>query len=121
MAKILVADDEINILEAIRDILESAGHEVVSVYDGQEALEKIHAQKFDVALIDVMMPKLDGYHLATLVNGTPNKPKLIIVTARDFDADKSAIYASGVDAFLSKPFSNKELLEVVSTLLNPPA
>jgi CheY-like chemotaxis protein len=117
MGRILIADDEEHILEVMVDILEMAGHEVVGVTDGEEALKKLRERKFDVALFDVMMPKLDGYHAAQQVHGLPDKPKMVIVTSRNYDGDKNALQAAGVDAFLSKPFQNRDLVEVVSNLL----
>jgi CheY-like chemotaxis protein len=117
MARILVADDEAHILSVMIDVLEAAGHEVVGVKDGQEALNELRANQFDVALIDVMMPKMDGYHVAAQVHGLPNPPQMVIVTSRDFDGDKRALLASGVAAFLPKPFSNRDLIEVVANLV----
>ena len=117
MAKILIADDETNILDVMKDVLEEAGHDVVGVYDGDEAIRQLKNKRFDIAFIDVMMPKVDGYHVAAAVTNLPRRPKIVIVTARDFEADKNAILATGADAFLPKPFSNHELLEVVATLL----
>jgi len=117
MGRILIADDEEQILEVMVDILEMAGHQVVGVTDGEEALEALRQKTFDVALFDVMMPKLDGYHAAQQVHGMPNPPKMVIVTSRNFDGDKGALEAAGVDAFLSKPFQNRDLVEVVANLL----
>lgn len=117
MGHILVADDEVHILEVMIDILETAGHEVVGVTNGQEALDQIQSTVFEVVLLDVMMPKLDGYHLAQKLQGLPYKPQIVIVTSRDFDGDQQALSAAGVDAFLPKPFSNRDLLEVVANLL----
>jgi CheY-like chemotaxis protein len=71
---------------------------------------------FDVALFDVMMPKMDGYHAAQQVHGLSKPPKMVIVTSRNFDGDRSALRAAGVDAFLSKPFQNRDLVEVVANL-----
>ena len=64
-----------------------------------------------------MMPKLDGYHAALKVHGLPKPPKMVIVTSRNFDGDKHALEAAGVDAFLSKPFQNRDLVEVVANLV----
>lgn len=117
MGRILIADDEKNILEVMMDVLESAGHQITGVGDGQEALFQLQSGQFDVAVLDVMMPKMDGYHLAHAAHSLQYPPKIIIVTARDFDNDKLTLKAIGADAFLSKPFSNKELIEVVANLL----
>ena len=117
MGRILIADDEVQILEAMVDVLEAAGHHVTGVTDGQEALWRLQSSEFDVALLDVMMPKIDGYHLAQAANGLIRPPKVVIVTSRDFDGDKQAMIAAGVNAFLPKPFANRELLEVVANML----
>ena len=118
MAKILVADDEKQILYVILDILESAGHETVGVAGGVQAFALLEQQHFDLALVDVMMPKLDGYHLAAKIHGLPNPPTVVIITARNFEQDERTLNIVGVAAFLPKPFSNKELLEVVARLLH---
>jgi CheY-like chemotaxis protein len=117
MGRVLIADDEVHILEVMKDVLEAAGHDVVGVSDGQEALWRLQSSQFDVALLDVMMPKMDGYHLAQAVHGLMNPPKLVIVTSRNFDGDQKALEAAGVDAYLPKPFSNRELIEVVANLI----
>ncbi len=123
MARVLVADDEEHICEVMVDILSEAGHEVMGVLDGEEALKQLNARSFDVALLDVMMPRLDGYHLAQKIHGLAKPPKMVIVTSRNFDGDRQALIASGVDAFLQKPFSNRELVDVVANLLknSPPS
>ena len=117
MGRILIADDEINILGVLTEVLENAGHEVVGAPDGNEALFQLQSKKFDVALLDVMMPKIDGYHLAQAIHSLPQPPKIIIMTSRDFDGDQQALVGTGALAFLSKPFSNKDVLEAVSKLL----
>lgn len=118
MARILIADDEEHILEVMMDVLEAAGHNVVGVADGAEAVQQFRTKSFDVALLDVVMPRLDGYHAAQLIRGFPHPPKIIIVTSRDYDGDKHALQAAGADAYLPKPFANKDLLTVVENLLN---
>ena len=117
MGRILIADDEAKILEVMKDILEGEGHQVVAVSDGETALRWLQSDRFDVALIDVMMPRMDGYHVAAAVRALENPPKIIIVTARDYKTDKEAIHASGADAFLPKPFATKDLIEVVKNLI----
>jgi len=116
MTRVLVADDEEQILGVMIDILEGAGYEVVGVPDGEVAFKVLQEQQFDVALLDVVMPKLSGYHLAAKISGLPNPPKIAIVTSRNYDKDAKTLQAVGVDAFLPKPFSNKDLIEVVETL-----
>lgn len=118
MARILIADDEEHILEVMMDVLETAGHDVVGVADGAEAVQQFRTKTFDVVLLDVVMPRLDGYHAAQKIRGFPNPPKVIIVTSRDYDGDKHALQAAGADAYLPKPFANKDLITVVENLLN---
>lgn len=117
MGRILIADDEKHILEVMIDILEAAGHQVIAVADGQEALFHLQSSYFDVAVLDVVMPRIDGYHLANAVHGLQKPPAVIIVTSRDFDGDKHALIGAGVSAFLQKPFSNKDLVEVVARMI----
>jgi len=120
MGRILIADDETEILSVMTDVLEEAGHKVIGVIDGEEAFKELQKHVFDVALIDVMMPKMDGYHLATRIHGLPRPPKVVIVTSRNYDKDQKTLEAVGVAAFLPKPFSNRDLIEVVSNLMPRP-
>src|SRR5689334_19809236 len=112
MGRILIADDEEHILSVMKDVLEMAGHTVIGVNNGTEALFRLQTEVFDVALLDVMMPKMDGYHLAQTVHNLQNPPAVVIVTSRDFDGDQQALQATGAAAFLPKPFTNKELVQV---------
>ncbi len=117
MARILVADDEQQILEAIVDVLENAGHTVVGVSDGREALFQVQSTQFDLVVLDVMMPKMDGYHLAKEIHNLRNPPIIVIATSRNFEGDKQALLAAGAAAFVSKPFSNRDLVDMVATLV----
>src|SRR4051812_3633826 len=69
MERILVADDEAELLEVMVDILEAAGHEVIGVGDGEAAVKELKKSRFDVAVFDVMMPRLDGYRAARKAHG----------------------------------------------------
>lgn len=117
MARVLIADDETLILEAMMDVLESAGHEVRGVGDGEQALFELQTRDYDVVLIDVMMPKMDGYHVSQQIHGLSSPPKIVIVTSRDYEGDQQALRAAGADAFLPKPFANKDLIEVVGNMV----
>ena len=117
MGRVLIADDEEQILGIMMDVLEGAGHEVMGAADGEEAYKILQKESFEVAVLDVMMPKLDGYHLATKLHGLPNPPKVVIVTSRNYDADEATLRSIGVEAFLPKPFSNRDLIEVVARLI----
>ncbi len=117
MADILVADDEEVLLELIRFSLASAGHSVTAVKNGKMAVDESRKKKFDLIVMDVMMPVLDGYHAASEINQDPKAPPILLLTSRDYDQDQAAIKGSGVSAFLSKPFEVNELLETIATLV----
>ena len=117
MAKILIADDETELLELIRFSLDAAGYQITTAKNGQEALEFARKADFDLIVLDIMMPILDGYHVASEISQNPDSPPILLLTSRDFDQDQAAIKGSGADAFLSKPFEVTELLQVVKDLL----
>jgi two-component system OmpR family response regulator len=117
VSKILVADDEPELLELLRFSLDAAGHEVTAVPDGRQALDKGQAGTFDLIILDVMMPHLDGYHVAREISNNPQSPPVLLLTSRDYGQDQAAIKGSGADAFLSKPFEITELLDVVKNLI----
>ncbi|MCG3205395.1 MAG: Alkaline phosphatase synthesis transcriptional regulatory protein PhoP [Elusimicrobia bacterium] len=118
MADILLADDEEELLELVRFSLDAAGYNVTAVKNGKLALEESQKKRFDLIVLDVMMPIMDGYHAAAEINQDPNSPPILLLTSRDFDQDQAAIKGSGASAFLSKPFEVSELLETVRGLLN---
>ncbi len=116
MANILVADDEEELLEMIRFSLNADGHKVTTARDGKQALETARKGTFDLIILDVMMPHVDGYHVASEITGDPKAPPVLLLTSRDFDQDQRAVQASGASAFLSKPFEIPELLKTVRDL-----
>jgi len=116
MTRVLVADDEAELLELLQFSLNAAGFEVVTVNDGLKALEASRKSKFDVIILDVMMPRMDGYHVAQEVSQDPKAPPILLLTSRDFTQDQSAVKGSGATAFISKPFEIPELIEAVKRL-----
>jgi DNA-binding response OmpR family regulator len=113
---ILTADDDPQILRLVVRNLQLEGYEVVTATDGQEALEHLEAQKFDLAILDVMMPRLDGFTVCARVREFSSLP-IIIVTARGQDQDKIRGLDLGADDYLAKPFSVEELLARVRAVL----
>ena len=113
---ILTADDDPQILRLVVRNLQLEGYEVVTATDGQEALEHLEAQKFDLAILDVMMPRLDGFTVCARVREYSSLP-IIIVTARGQDQDKIRGLDLGADDYLAKPFSVEELLARVRAVL----
>lgn len=120
MKKILVVDDEPFIVQMVASRLAASGYETVSGADGQEALQKARAEKPDLIILDVMMPKLDGYQAcATLKQDVRfQKIPIILFTAKSGDeATQIGIQDCGADALIQKPFDAKVLLDKISELL----
>lgn len=113
---ILAADDDPQILRLVARNLQLEGYEVVTAIDGQEALEHLEAQQFDLAILDIMMPKLDGFTVCARVREFSSVP-IIMVTARGQDQDKIHGLDLGADDYLTKPFSVEELLARVRSVL----
>ena len=113
---IVAADDDPQLLRLIMRNLQLEGYEVVSATDGQQALERIEESLPDLVLLDVMMPKLDGFAVCERVREFSTVP-IIIVTARERDHDKIHGLDLGADDYLTKPFSVEELLARVKAVL----
>ncbi len=113
---ILVADDDPQLLRLITRNLQLEGYEVLAASDGQQALEAIEARVPELVLLDVMMPRLDGFTVAERVREFSSVP-IIIVTARGQDQDKIRGLDAGADDYLTKPFSVDELLARVRAVL----
>lgn len=116
MSNILVADDEEELLELIRFSLDAAGHKVTTAKNGKVALDLARQNPYDLVILDVMMPIMDGYHAASEISQDPEQAPVLLLTSRDYDQDQSAIKGSGASAFLSKPFDIPDLLAVVEKL-----
>ena len=116
MAKILVCDDDREIVEAIDIYLTQEGHQVLKAYDGEEALKVLKDQEVDLLVIDVMMPRLDGIR-ATLKIREENNIPIIILSAKSEDADKILGLNVGADDYVTKPFNPLELVARVKSQL----
>lgn len=114
--RILTADDDPQILRLVTRNLELDGYEVVSATDGAQALERFETQRFDLGILDVMMPQLDGFTVLARVREFSSVP-IIMVTARGQDQDKIHGLDLGADDYLAKPFSVEELLARVRSVL----
>ena len=114
--RILVAEDDNDIVEILRLYLENEGFELVISRDGQEALEKFEKNDIDVALIDIMMPKLNGYELIKRVRDTSNIP-IIVMSAKNMDSDKILGLTLGADDYLTKPFNPLEVVARIKSQL----
>ena len=116
MYKILVADDEQKIREVIREYAEFEGHEVSEAVDGMQAVEMAKNEDFDIIILDVMMPKLDGFSACKEIRKFKNVPVLML-SARGEEYDKLFGFEIGVDDYVVKPFSPKELLARIKAVL----
>jgi DNA-binding response OmpR family regulator len=114
--KILVVDDEKLLVKGMKFNLENEGYEVETAYDGAAAVEMARAQRFDLIILDVMMPVVDGVEACMRIREFSNVP-VIMLTAKGEDADKLVGFESGADDYVTKPFNIMELKARVRALL----
>lgn len=114
--KILVVDDEKPIAEILKFNLENEGYEVVCAYDGNEAIELVEKEDPDLILLDLMLPGKDGNEVCREVRKTKTMP-IIMLTAKDSEIDKVLGLELGADDYVTKPFSNRELIARVKANL----
>src|SRR5829696_1016914 len=116
--KILAVDDERHIVRLVEVNLQRAGYEVVTAYDGREALEKVKSENPDLVVLDVMMPYMDGFEVLKNLKGDPTTAEIpvIMLTAKAQDADVFRGWQSGVDCYLTKPFNPMELIAFVKRI-----
>jgi DNA-binding response OmpR family regulator len=115
--RLLVIEDESAMRVALRDILESEGYRVQTAADGAAGMERVQAEKPDLVLLDVMLPKLDGYALCAEMRRLAMQTPVLMLTAKGQVADRVTGLDSGADDYLVKPFSTEELLARVRALL----
>ena len=116
MAKILVVDDEKVLVKGIKFNLENEGYQVEVGYDGEQAVELARSGAFDLIILDLMMPKIDGLQACMRIREFSNVP-VIMLTARSEDADKIIGFECGADDYITKPFNILELKARVRALL----
>lgn len=116
MAKILVCDDDKDIVEAIDIYLTQEGYEVLKVYDGDEAIKVLKRNEVDLLIMDVMMPRLDGIRATLKIRENMSLP-IIILSAKSEDADKILGLNIGADDYMTKPFNPLELVARVKSQL----
>lgn len=116
--KILAVDDEKHIRLLVEVNLKRAGYTVITASDGEEALEKVKSEKPDLVVLDVMMPRKDGFEVLRTLRADPETMNLpvIMLTAKAQDADVFRGWQSGVDSYLTKPFNPMELLTFVKRI-----
>jgi len=117
--KILLVEDEKDMAYAVSLQLEAKGYEIIIACDGQEGLNKARAENPDLVILDLMLPKIDGYKVCRMLK-FDNKYKdipVILFTARAQDSDRKTGREVGADAYITKPFEPKELLDKIRELL----
>ena len=120
MAKrILIADDEPNIVISLEFLLRREGHEVVVATDGVAALDSVREQRPDLAILDVMMPQRNGFEVCQDLRGDPEMQglRIIMLTAKGRDTEITKGLALGADHYMTKPFSTRELVARFKALL----
>jgi DNA-binding response OmpR family regulator len=117
--RILIVDDEPNIVISLEFLMMREGHEVRVARDGEAGLAAVRTHRPDLVVLDVMMPKLDGFAVLEAVRSDPSlaATRILMLTAKGRDAEKTKGLALGADAYMSKPFSTRDLVEKVKELL----
>ncbi len=119
MKKILIVDDEADIIEILQFVLESAGFECITAFDGEEGLRLAKEVHPDLIILDVMMPKINGYKISRLLK-YDNKYKdipILMITARSQEEDKIIGEETGADEYITKPFKVDYVVEKVKSYL----
>lgn len=123
--RILVADDDPDLIYLLETDLKKEGYDVTLATNGKDALQIINKEKFDLVLLDVMMPYIDGYHVAYEISSRhgENTPKVLIMTSRDTAREKGIALMSGAASIIQKPFTLDELHAKLAEIINcqPPA
>lgn len=114
--RVLVVDDEINIRNVIKEYAEFEGYEIDEASDGMEAISKCREQDYDIIIMDVMMPKLDGFSSIKEIKKIKDIP-VIMLSARGEEYDKLFGFEIGVDDYVVKPFSPKELMARINAVI----
>ena len=118
--KILIVEDEKDMVYAVKLQLEAAGYEVIVANDGQEGLKKARAEKPNLVILDLMLPRMDGYQVCRMLkfDKTMNAIPIIMLTALGRREDKTWGKRVKADAYITKPFDAKDLLDEIKILLN---
>ncbi len=117
MTKILVVDDEASIAKLLQFNLEKAGYEVVTAFDGKQALEMARSEQPDFMILDLMLPKMDGMDVCKTLRQERNNTPILMLTAKDDELDKILGLELGADDYLTKPFSPREVIARVKAIL----
>lgn len=120
--KILVVDDEVYIVHILDFSLGMEGYEVVTALDGEQALAKVRTEGPDLVVLDIMMPKLDGYETCKILKSDPQTKHIpvILLSAKGRNVDQQMGFQVGADDYITKPFSPRKLVERINLILGQP-
>jgi DNA-binding response OmpR family regulator len=118
---VLVVDDEPNIVLSLEFLLKRAGYDVRVARSGEDAVKAVTERVPDLIVLDVMLPALDGYHVCETIRADPrlNSARILMLTAKSRDVEREKALALGADDYMTKPFSTRELVERVRSILGP--
>lgn len=116
--RVLIAEDEPHIVESLSFVLQRSGYEVASVFDGESAIARLRSDPPDMMILDVMLPRLNGFEVLKQVKADPvlRAIPVIILTAKGQTHDRRMAEEIGVDGFMTKPFSNRDIVDEVRRL-----
>ncbi|MCD7727178.1 MAG: response regulator transcription factor [Ruminococcus sp.] len=117
MLNILVADDDKHTRMLLKAILQNANYEVVTAEDGEQALEVLDREHIDLVIVDIMMPKMDGYEFTKIVRDSGNTIPVLMLTAKILPADEKQGFIVGTDDYITKPIDEEKLLYRIKALL----
>ena len=117
--RILVVDDEPNIVLSLEFLMTQAGYEVSTAADGERALQSIEAAPPDVVLLDVNIPKRNGYEVCEIIRANPSweRVRVVMITAKGRDVEREKGLALGADDYIIKPFSTREVVAKIAEVL----
>ena len=115
--KVLIVEDNIELNNTLKEILELNGYLVDTVFDGEQAIEYLNLYDYDLVILDIMLPKIDGYQVCRIIREKGNNIPILMLTAKDTTQDKVKGLDLGADDYLVKPFEIEELLARVRALI----
>lgn len=116
--KILIVDDESKIRDVVKEYSKVSGFETDEAQDGLEAVEKCKNNNYDLVILDIMMPKLNGLEAAKIIKENKEATNILMLSAKTEEYDKLAGFDIGIDDYVTKPFSPKELMARINVILN---
>ena len=117
---VLVVDDEPNIVLSLQFLIEQAGYRALVARDGEAALKAVEEHQPDLVLLDVMLPKRDGFDVCETIRAKPewNEIRIVMLTAKGRDAEREKGLALGADAYITKPFSTRDAMDQIRQFLD---